>query len=104
MSVSYIFATNHEEFLSGRGLNDTFDGRGFNDTFGFFDRFDVHKPGFFTEAIRSRIVNFILDRKPFIQDKNNSDAFGIERLLNDCVYIAAYPLHDVGQYHAIEPS
>lgn len=52
-------------------------------------------PNFFTPAIHSRIVQFILDRKRFSDNYNDDFAFGIERLLNDNVYNAAYPLHDV---------
>lgn len=57
--------------------------------------FDIDSPCFFTPAIHSRIVQFILDRKRF-SDKHTEDfSFGIERLLNDQIYTAAYPLHDV---------
>jgi anoctamin-1 len=45
--------------------------------------------------VKSRIVNFILDRKRFCRENCNDYAFGIERLIADQVYIAAYPLHDV---------
>ncbi|XP_057670023.1 anoctamin-5 isoform X2 [Diorhabda carinulata] len=55
--------------------------------------FDVDSPFFFTPAIRSRIVQFILDRKRFSESGNDFE-FGIERLLNDKTYAAAYPLHD----------
>ncbi len=58
-------------------------------------RFDVTQPSFFTAAIRSRIVKFILDRIRFAEDMTDSYAFGIDRLISDEVYIAAYPLHDV---------
>ncbi|EFA04121.2 anoctamin-5 isoform X2 [Tribolium castaneum] len=56
--------------------------------------FDVDSPCFFTPAIHSRIVQFILDRKRFSDNHHDDFAFGIERLLNDSVYSAAYPLHD----------
>lgn len=65
----------------------------------FFFRFDVDSPCFFTPAIHSRIVQFILDRKKFNDDPNDDFAFGIERLLNEKVYSAAYPLHDVRITH-----
>ena len=53
-------------------------------------------PNFFTQAVRSRIVQFILDRSLF-GEPTSSDmfVFGIERLLSEAVYTAAYPLHDV---------
>ncbi|XP_062563728.1 anoctamin-1 isoform X2 [Armigeres subalbatus] len=56
--------------------------------------FDLKQACFFTAAVRSRIVQFILDRKRFSDDSRNDYAFGIERLITDEVYIAAYPLHD----------
>lgn len=58
-------------------------------------RFDVESSCFFTPAIHSRIVQFILDRKRFSTNPHNEFAFGIERLLNEKVYVAGYPLHDV---------
>lgn len=58
-------------------------------------RFDVESSCFFTPAIHSRIVQFILDRKRFSNNSQNDFAFGIERLLNEKVYEAGYPLHDV---------
>lgn len=45
--------------------------------------------------MRSRIVQFILDRKKFSEKPDDSYAFGIERLITNEVYVAAYPLHDV---------
>ncbi|KAF2902509.1 hypothetical protein ILUMI_03671, partial [Ignelater luminosus] len=56
--------------------------------------FDVDSPCFFTPAIHSRIVQFILDRKRFSDNPNDDFSFGIERLLNENIYTAAYPLHD----------
>lgn len=64
----------------------------------FFDRFDVKQSCFFTAAIRSRIVQFILDRKRFSNDALNDYAFGIDRLIAEEAYMAAYPLHD-GELH-----
>lgn len=61
----------------------------------YFDRFNVDHPCFFTPAIHSRIVQFILDRKRFSENVQDDFAFGIERLLDEKVYAAAYPLHDV---------
>lgn len=62
-------------------------------------RFDVDSPCFFTPAIHSRIVQFILDRKKFSENMADDFAFGIERLLNDRTYSAAYPLHDVSSLY-----
>lgn len=58
-------------------------------------RFDVNQKCFFTAAIRSRIVQFILDRKRFTLAADDDYAFGIDRLINEEAYLAAYPLHDV---------
>jgi len=57
--------------------------------------FDLDMPNFFTSATRSRIVQFILDRTRFTETKEDDFAFGIERLISDRAYVAAYPLHDV---------
>lgn len=60
-----------------------------------FFRFDVDSECFFTPAIHSRIVQFILDRKRFSDRISDDFSFGIERLLNEKIYTACYPLHDV---------
>ena len=60
--------------------------------------FDIHSEEFFTPAIRSRIVHFILDRQRFSEDQDDDFAFGIERLISELVYTAAYPLHDVSNH------
>lgn len=57
--------------------------------------FDLSQQNFFTSAVRSRIVQFILDRKKFSREPKNDFAFGIQRLITEGAYIAAYPLHDV---------
>lgn len=57
-------------------------------------RFDLHQATFFNSNIRARIVQFILDRQRYSRDQNHDYSFGIDRLLNDETYIAAYPLHD----------
>ena len=41
------------------------------------------------------MIEFILKRKRLSPDVEDDFAFGIERALNDGVYTAAYPLHDV---------
>lgn len=58
-------------------------------------RFDIRHYNFFTPAVRSRIVQFILDRQRFTPKTKNDMAFGIERLITENAYCAAYPLHDV---------
>ncbi|XP_020292978.1 anoctamin-1 isoform X1 [Pseudomyrmex gracilis] len=56
--------------------------------------FDLDSPNLFTSATRSRIVQFILDRTKFTDTKEDDFAFGIERLISESAYVAAYPLHD----------
>ncbi|XP_033224171.1 anoctamin-4-like isoform X2 [Belonocnema kinseyi] len=56
--------------------------------------FDLESPEFFTPATRSRIVQFILDRTKFTEEKDEDFGFGIERLISERAYAAAYPLHD----------
>ncbi|XP_050464477.1 anoctamin-1 isoform X1 [Cataglyphis hispanica] len=63
--------------------------------------FDVNSPNFFTSATRSRIVQFILDRTKFTETKEDDFAFGIERLISEHAYVAAYPLHD-GNLHTAD--
>ncbi|XP_047543173.1 anoctamin-1 isoform X2 [Vanessa atalanta] len=56
--------------------------------------FDTSSECFWTPSIRSRIVQFILDRKKFSESANDDFAFGITRLISNNTYSAAYPLHD----------
>ena len=51
---------------------------------------------FFSPAARSRIVEFILQRERFLPEEDGGDdsAFGFNRLVNDGVYLAGFPLHD----------
>ncbi|XP_013110531.1 anoctamin-5 isoform X2 [Stomoxys calcitrans] len=58
--------------------------------------FDIQQDNFFTPAIRSRIVQFILDRQRFGSSEGNEVeiTFGIDRLVASNTYCAAYPLHD----------
>ncbi|XP_019698195.1 anoctamin-1 isoform X2 [Harpegnathos saltator] len=60
--------------------------------------FDLDSPNFFSSATRSRIVQFILDRTKFTETKEDDFAFGIERLITERAYVAAYSLHD-GNLH-----
>ena len=56
--------------------------------------FNLHQSTFFNSNIRARIVQFILDRQTYSRDETKDNFFGIDRLLNDETFIAAYPLHD----------
>lgn len=55
--------------------------------------FDVHDPHFFPTLVRIAIVNFILERSAFA-DQPDDNCIGIDKLLSDGAYDAAYPLHD----------
>ncbi|CAH0385138.1 unnamed protein product [Bemisia tabaci] len=61
--------------------------------------FDEDAPNFFSAPIRSIIVDFILSRQNFSEDPDDMNCVGIQRLLDEGVYKAAYPLHD-GDYNA----
>ncbi|XP_037919309.1 anoctamin-4 isoform X2 [Hermetia illucens] len=56
--------------------------------------FDAENPNFFNAATRSNIINFILERQRFSEDADNHTDIGINKLIEDQVYEAAYPLHD----------
>ncbi|KAK7868057.1 hypothetical protein R5R35_007504 [Gryllus longicercus] len=59
--------------------------------------FDMDDPDFFSHSVRATVVDFILDRKKFSDKADDVFAFGINRLIADGVYKAAFPLHD-GDY------
>jgi len=51
----------------------------------------------FSPAARSRVVEFILQRKRFLPkggNKEDDTAYGLEKLISDGVLLAGYPLHD----------
>ncbi|XP_022645886.1 anoctamin-1-like isoform X2 [Varroa jacobsoni] len=53
------------------------------------------KEEFFTSAQRSQIVNYVLQRKTFSRTQGDDTYdFGINRLLADLTYLAAYPVHE----------
>ncbi|XP_022255251.1 anoctamin-1-like [Limulus polyphemus] len=57
------------------------------------------KEDFFNPGQRAQIVDFILKRKSFSNNKEDDYAFGINKLINDNVYEAAFPLHE-GEYNS----
>uniref|UniRef100_A0A8C6WVE2 Anoctamin n=1 Tax=Neogobius melanostomus TaxID=47308 RepID=A0A8C6WVE2_9GOBI len=62
--------------------------------------FIIHnKDSFFNNATRSRIVHHILQRVKYEEGKNK---MGLNRLLNNNSYEAAFPLHE-GSYHSKHP-
>ncbi|XP_055844830.1 anoctamin-6 isoform X2 [Episyrphus balteatus] len=56
--------------------------------------FDWERPNFFDATVRNSIINFILERQHFVEGEETPDNLGIEKLIADRVYDAAYPLHD----------
>ncbi|XP_033940520.1 anoctamin-5 isoform X1 [Pseudochaenichthys georgianus] len=53
------------------------------------------KATFFPPSVRNRIVYYILSRCSYFKDECGvKDKKGIKRLLNNCTYTAAFPLHD----------
>jgi len=56
--------------------------------------FDHEDERFFSQSTRSRIIEFLLQRKRFSDNASDDFAFGVNRLISEGVFIAAYPLHD----------
>ncbi|XP_050091093.1 anoctamin-4-like [Anopheles aquasalis] len=56
--------------------------------------FDDQDPNFFTPSVRIAVVNFILNRTSFSENLEEKTHIGIRRLVEDDVYLDAYPLHD----------
>ncbi|XP_058063124.1 anoctamin-4 [Anopheles bellator] len=56
--------------------------------------FNDQEPNFFTPSIRIAVVNFILERAYFSENVDDKKDIGIGRLVEDQVYLDAYPLHD----------
>ncbi|XP_076467087.1 anoctamin-1-like isoform X3 [Babylonia areolata] len=52
------------------------------------------KSALFTPATRSWIVDFILRRKSFSEDDQKAYSFGVNKMIADGYYRAAYPLHE----------
>ncbi|XP_025099649.1 LOW QUALITY PROTEIN: anoctamin-1-like [Pomacea canaliculata] len=52
------------------------------------------KESLFTNACRSWIVDFILRRKSFSEDKQKAYSFGVKKMISDGYYTAAFPLHE----------
>lgn len=62
------------------------------DKYYLFNVYDAH---FFPSHVRVAVINFILERTAFADNvADNQNCIGIEKQLSDCVYIAAYPIHD----------
>ncbi|XP_065225238.1 anoctamin-2-like [Planococcus citri] len=58
--------------------------------------FDEHDSNFFDYSVRVIVITHILEKIPWGEDANDSCRIGIESLIKEDVYEAAYPLHDGG--------
>lgn len=56
--------------------------------------FNLNDPNFFCSAVKSAVINFILERTKYSEERENLCLVGVERLLSESAYTAAYPLHD----------
>ncbi|XP_058126818.1 anoctamin-4 [Anopheles ziemanni] len=56
--------------------------------------FNDHDPKFFTPTIRIAVAHFILERTYYSENVDEKKDIGIRRLVEDMVYMDAYPLHD----------
>ncbi|XP_050085558.1 anoctamin-5-like isoform X3 [Anopheles aquasalis] len=56
--------------------------------------FNDGEPNFFTPSLRIAVANFILERAYFSNNLDDKKDIGIRRLVEDQVYLDAYPLHD----------
>ncbi|XP_053669255.1 anoctamin-4 [Anopheles marshallii] len=56
--------------------------------------FNDKEPNFFTPSIRIAVAHFILERTYFSEAVEEKKDIGIRRLMEDQVYLDAYPLHD----------
>ncbi|ETN61014.1 hypothetical protein AND_007342 [Anopheles darlingi] len=56
--------------------------------------FNDREPNFFTPSLRIAVANFILERAYFSNNLDDKKDIGIRRLVEDQVYLDAYPLHD----------
>uniref|UniRef100_A0A182N081 Anoctamin n=1 Tax=Anopheles dirus TaxID=7168 RepID=A0A182N081_9DIPT len=56
--------------------------------------FNAREPNFFTPSIRIAVAHFILERAYFSDAVDEKKDIGIRRLMEDQVYLDAYPLHD----------
>ncbi|XP_055615780.1 anoctamin-5-like isoform X2 [Toxorhynchites rutilus septentrionalis] len=56
--------------------------------------FDDSQSDFFTPSLRIAVAHFILERTYFSDGEGDKYDIGLRKLLNDGVYLDAYPLHD----------
>ncbi|XP_065224675.1 anoctamin-2-like [Planococcus citri] len=61
--------------------------------------FDENDPDFFDYSVRIIVIDYILSKIPWGKDANDPCRIGIQPLIEEDVYEAAYPLHD-GDYRS----
>lgn len=64
-------------------------------SFKIFNRFNEDDPNFFSAEVRTLVIDFILNRISWGKDQGDVNCVGIQCLLDEGIYKAAYPLHDV---------
>ncbi|KAK7571958.1 hypothetical protein V9T40_014430 [Parthenolecanium corni] len=63
-----------------------------------FYLFDEDSPTFFTPSIRILVIDYILNRTRWTENDDDLESVGIQTLIDNDVYKAAYPVHD-GSYN-----
>lgn len=64
----------------------------------YLELYDEEHPNYFDESTRYSIINFIMQRQQFEGGEEKADNLGIEKLIEDGVYLCAYTLHDVSWF------
>lgn len=64
----------------------------------FYFRFNEDDPEFFSAEVRTLVIDFILNRVSWGKDQTDIKCVGIQCLLEQGIYKAAYPLHDVSNH------
>ncbi|XP_023164830.2 anoctamin-6 isoform X2 [Drosophila hydei] len=59
--------------------------------------YDTEHPNYFDDSTRYSIINFIMQRQHFEKGDETAESRGIEKLVEDGVYLCAYALHDKGK-------
>ncbi|KAH8387323.1 hypothetical protein KR093_006431, partial [Drosophila rubida] len=63
----------------------------------YLELYDKEHPNYFDASTRYSIINFVMQRQHFEKGEEKADNLGIEKLVDDGVYLCAYTLHDVSQ-------
>ncbi|KAH8300962.1 hypothetical protein KR044_007251, partial [Drosophila immigrans] len=60
----------------------------------YLELYDKEHPNYFDPSTRYSIINFVMQRQHFEKGEEKADNLGIEKLVEDGVYLCAYTLHD----------